>query len=373
IVPLPSLEALDDMAVMSDPHHQAAMQMLKILCAPVFMAKPEIFPSLIITMVKFCLQHGHSASSSFAFGFYGLLLSGTGCLEAGYQAGKIALKLLEKFEARELTAKVYNLFNSNIRTWKEHARNSIQPLQEAVQAGMETGDIEWGGYSAANLCSYLFFAEESLPAAIQQQAVYIDLCLKIKQEIPIHFSQIWRQLGLNLAGEAQEKSLLIGESFDESQLLPRLIAAKSGTVLFIFYVAKTILLYHLGDYAQTLQQVARAKEQGGAAFGFMQVVMLNFYHSLALLGHYPTVDAETQTIYLEQVKTNQEQMRFWAEHAPMNNQHRYDLVAAELANVLGQRLEAADRYDQAIAGAKQQGYMREAALANELAARLYLA
>ncbi|HBB32790.1 MAG TPA: serine/threonine protein kinase [Cyanobacteria bacterium UBA8803] len=372
VVELPSMADLEYIPAMTDPYKLSGMEILKFLCTPVFQAKPEIFPQLILTMIKLCLDYGNSAASAFAYGFYGLLLVGIGKLEAGYQAGIIALKLLEQFEAKELKAKVYNLFNSNIRTWKEHAKLSVVPLQVGVQSGLETGDIEWGGYCAANLCSYLFFTEENLAAAIEQQALYIDLCIKIKQEIPTYFSQVWRQLGLNLQGRAADVQLLIGESFDESQMLPRLIETKTGTVLFIFYVAKTILLYQFQDYEGARQNVALAKEQAGAAFGFMQVAILNFYHSLALLGCCVSNNISDRQNYLEQVEANQAMMKQWAYHAPMNYQHKYELVAAENARVLGQNWEAADLYDRAISLARENEYIAEEAIANELAARFYL-
>ncbi|MEH2174346.1 AAA family ATPase [Nostoc sp.] len=372
LIELPSLAGLSAMPVMTDPYKLCAMQILKLLCSPVFMAKPEIFPQIIITTIGLCIEYGNSPLSAFGFGFYGLLLSGTGRVDEGYHAGKIALELLEMFNARELTAKVYNLFNSNIRSWKEHARNSIAPLQEAVQIGLETGDIEWGGYAAANLCSYLFFCEDNLAYTVQKQAIYIDLCIKIQQENPTHFIQIWRQLGLNFCGLAQDKYRLIGESFNETNILPRLIAAKTGTVLYIFYVAKTILLYHFGEYDQALKQAHLAQQQAGAAFGFMQVAVLNFYHSLALLADYSEVQPTYQQTYLQQVEANQKQMQFWAHHAPMNYLHKWHLVEAERYRVFGQVMEAMDAYDRAITLARENEYLQEEALANELAAKFYL-
>ncbi|MCC5658058.1 AAA family ATPase [Nostoc sp. XA010] len=373
LIQLPSLATLSAMPVMTDPYKLSTMQILIILCGPVFMAKPESFPPLIITMINVCLEYGNSSFSAFGYGLYGLLLSGTGRVEEGYHAGKIALELLEMFNTRELTAKIYNLFNSNIRTWKEHAKNSIAPLQEAVQVGLDTGDIEWGGYAAANLCSYLFFCEDNLGAAVQQQAIYVDICIKIQQEIPTYFTQIWRQLGLNLRGFAKERCHLIGESFNEADMLPRLIAAKTGTVLYIFYVAKTILLYHFGEYDQALKQVHLAQQQAGAAFGFMQVAVLNFYHSLALLADYSEVQPNYQQTYLQQVEANQKQMQFWAHHAPMNYLHKWHLVEAESYRVLDQGVAAMDAYDRAITLARENEYLQEEALANELAAKFYLA
>ncbi|MDZ8259096.1 AAA family ATPase [Nostoc sp. ChiQUE01b] len=373
LIKLPSLTNLSAISVMTDPYKLSAMQILKMLCSSAFMAKPEISPQIIITMINLCIEHGNSPLSAFAFGMYGLLLSATGSINEGYHAGKVALELLEIFNTRELTAKIYNLFNSNIRAWKEHVRNSIAPLQEAVQIGLETGDIEWAGYAAANLCSYMFFSEENLASTVQQQAIYIDLCIKIQQDIPTHFTQIWRQLGLNLCGLAEDKYRLIGESFDETRMLPRLIAAKSGTVLYIFYVAKTILLYHFSEYDQALKQAKLAQQQAGAAFGFMQVAILNFYHSLALLADYLEVQPNYQQTYLQQVEANQKQMQFWAQHAPMNYLHKWQLVEAERHRLLGEIVVAMDAYDRAIALARENKYLQEEALANELAAKFHLA
>ncbi|HEY9641711.1 MAG TPA: AAA family ATPase, partial [Coleofasciculaceae cyanobacterium] len=60
LVDLPALTDLSDLTVMTDPYKLAAMQILKILCTPVFMAKPELLPQIIITMVNLCIEHGNS-------------------------------------------------------------------------------------------------------------------------------------------------------------------------------------------------------------------------------------------------------------------------------------------------------------------------
>ncbi|MEW6498569.1 MAG: PAS domain S-box protein, partial [Cyanobacteriota bacterium] len=57
----------------------------------------------------------------------------------------------------------------------------------------------------------------------------------------------------------------------------------------------------------------------------------------------------------------------------MNYLHKYHLVEAEKARVLGQFLEAEEFYERAIAGAAENGFIQEEALAYELAAKHYLA
>ncbi len=65
-------------------------------------------------------------------------------------------------------------------------------------------------------------------------------------------------------------------------------------------------------------------------------------------------------------------MRKGAEHASMNYLHKWYLVEAERERVLGKRLKAMEYYDQAIKGAKENDYIQDEALANELAAKFYL-
>ncbi|WP_347276196.1 hypothetical protein [Coleofasciculus sp. FACHB-542] len=164
---------------------------------------------------------------------------------------------------------------------------------------------------------------------------------------------------------------MIGESFNEAETLPQLIESKGGTGLFVAYVAKTILLYQFKDYEGAIANAALAAEQAGSAFGFMQVAVLNFYHSLALLAHYPQVNDTEKQQYLNTVNTNQENMKHWAYYAPVNYQHKYDLVEAEKARILKQTSSAMELYEISIQRARQQGYIQEGALANELAAEFY--
>ena len=56
----------------------------------------------------------------------------------------------------------------------------------------------------------------------------------------------------------------------------------------------------------------------------------------------------------------------------MNHLHKWYLIEAEKQRVLGNKAEAMDLYDKAISGAKENEYIQEEALANELAARFYL-
>jgi tetratricopeptide (TPR) repeat protein len=56
----------------------------------------------------------------------------------------------------------------------------------------------------------------------------------------------------------------------------------------------------------------------------------------------------------------------------MNFQHKYDLVEAERYALRGQQSQAMKYYDRAIKGARENEYIQEEALANELAGKFHL-
>ena len=82
---------------------------------------------------------------------------------------------------------------------------------------------------------------------------------------------------------------------------------------------------------------------------------------------------QEQKLILDKVQANHEKMKKWSHQAPMNHLHKFYLVEAERHRVLGENIEAMEDYDRAIALAKENEYVNEEALANELAAKFYLA
>jgi|GEM_PF-435532 len=371
-VSLPDLDAAGDLPEMADAEQQAALRLLIGIASPAYNAKPEMLPALTLTQVKLCQESGYSARAAFSFVFYGLLMCAmTGEIETGYRAGQVALKLLDQFDAKTLQCKVFDLFNAFIRIWKEPLAATIAPLLEGLQSGLATGDLEYVGYSAIGYCLYLFAIGEPLDTVERQQSQYLDLMVQVKQDYPIQFIKIAKQLTLNLAGKADNPCLLVGSSFDETEALPSLLASNNQTLLCFFYTCKTLLFYLFGEREQALESATQAAGYSVAAVGFGLFFLQNFYHSLALLANCDRVESEERQQFLERVEANQKQMKNWSNHAPANYLHRYYLVEAERYRVQGERSEALEMYDLAIATARENGYIQDEALAGERAAQFY--
>ena len=183
---------------------------------------------------------------------------------------------------------------------------------------------------------------------------------------------IWRQIVSTLQGETADKSHLMGDYFNEAQMIPHLQKTNNKTSLFSLSVAKTILFYLYKEYAWAASCILATAEDAEMFTGWIMAGQHNFYASLALLAHYPNATPSDQDKYLQQIENNQAKMHLWAHHAPMNYQHKCDLIEAEKARVLGQNWQASELYEKAIAGAGENEYLHEEALAYELAAEFYL-
>lgn len=366
-----TIEELVNLPEMTDNHKLAAMRILMTAMPPAYLADPALLPLIAFTMVDLCVQYGNSSFAAYAYGFYGLILCGSlKDIESGYRFGKLSLQILDQFNAKQIKSKVYALFNIFVRHWKEHLQATIEPLEDGVQSGLETGDIEYVGYNGLLVCWHPFWAGENLDLIQQRLEQYINLSHKIHQEHFITCLLILKQIVIELVQGQDNESYLEGDSFNES-VMQRI--AGNITAIFYAYLAKSILSYLFKDYAQSIKNAELAQQYEVAASGTVYLPQYKFYYSLALLALCLNTTSQTEIkSAIEKVEENQKQLKEWADHAPVNNQHKYELVEAEKARFLGQVLVAMEHYDRAIKGAHNSEYIHEESLAYECAAEFYL-
>ncbi|MDZ8109190.1 MAG: AAA family ATPase [Nostoc sp. DedQUE12a] len=396
------IEDLVDLPIMSQPEMLGAMQLLARMCASAYLAVPPLFLLIVLKMVDLLVEYGNMPLAPFAYAAYGIILCGVVLdIEAGYQFGQLALSLLGP-DTKPIQARTLFAVTNQINVWKTHLKNSLKPLQDCYQIGVEQGDLEFAGYAAMYFCAYSFAAGQPLTELQLHLTSYAQAVKQIKHSAGIDFVEICWQTVLNLVEEVPDSGMLSGQAYDEATRLSQMEQTNFHAGLFYFYLNKLFLSYLFGDANQamsalknldaceglpqgseSLLQLAAtdhalanavlAQEYLAAMTGAALVAMFRFYDSLCRLAVYSHTDTATQSQLLEQVVENQAKMQNWAHHAPMNYLHKWYLVEAERHRVLGEVMEAMDAYDRAIALARENQYLQEEALANELAAKFYLA
>ncbi|HSF75986.1 MAG TPA: serine/threonine-protein kinase PknK, partial [Microcoleus sp.] len=367
------IKDLAELPPMTDANKIATLRILTHMGLAVFVVAPDMFPLLVFKMVTLSLKYGNAPLSSVGYAHYGRIHCAVlGDMDSGYRYGQMAQALLERFQTNLYNSLISLIFNAFIGHWSEQVRESLIGLLEGIQSGLETGDVNNACYCASVYSNYIFLSGEPLESVETKQNQYIQMLVNYKSEFMAQ-ARVGAQFVLNLQGKTANPCLLVGENFNEETMLPALRKSQNNLVIFVVYLCKSWLNYLFKDYAKSAEDARTASNYSEAAMGLMYVPLHNFYYSLALLALYPIVAKNEQKKHLKEVDSLQKKMKEWALNSPGNYLHKYDLVEAEKARVLGQDEKAALYYDRAVKGASRNEYIHEAALANERAAEFYWA
>ncbi|AOW99552.1 hypothetical protein BJP34_08890 [Moorena producens PAL-8-15-08-1] len=367
------IEELMDLPVMSDPEKLGAMTILSRLAPITYMTNPLLYPLVALKQVNLSVQEGNSALSAVSYTHYGILLwQVCGDINGNYRFGQLALGLLARFNAKQLKCTVLYVVNITIKPWKMHVNETLTSLLDAYSVGIETGDFDNSAASALMYLEHSFWLGKELTELDQTCANYHQRIDQLKQEIPRQLIAITWQGVLNLLGQAENSCCLKGEVYDEEIMLPLHQEFNNLRALYTLHLNKLFLCYLFQDYQQASQQATITENYIDGVAALFLFALLYCYDSLTRLALYPKQNHAQQQQSLDKIAKNQDKIKTWADHAPMNYLHKFYLVEAERYRVLGEKLEAMEYYDRAIAGAKENEYIQEEALANELAAKFYL-
>ncbi|MGA7952728.1 MAG: AAA family ATPase, partial [Gloeobacterales cyanobacterium] len=358
---------------MTDPEKLATISILSELIHPTFDALPQLCSLVIFSMFDLSVGYGNTVVSVHAYASYGRILCATGLdLEKGYQFGQLALKLVEHLNAREAKAEVmFHVYSFTVH-WKKHIKETLAPLLEAFRIGQENGDFQYGCISTYAHCYYAFWMGEELDILERKIEKYSHAMAKLNQRHVKTYQDRYWQFSLNLLGQSEDPLRLMGSRYDEEKMLPIIIEMNDIYSFGELYLDKCFLCYLFCEYHKALEYTAIVEANLVGMSGTMGAPIFYVYDSLTRLALYAEVSNHEQQQYLEKVKANQEKLGIWSNSAPKNFQHKFYLVEAERARILGNEREAREFYDLAIALAQENKYLNEEALAYELAGRFYL-
>ena len=366
------IEELVDLPVMTNPQTQAAMQLLGILFAPTLQGMPGLLPVLSSTMVSLSLEFGNAPASTAGYALHGMVLCAfLGDVETGSDFGKLALNFLDRFNVPEFKPITLLLFGTFIQHHQEALLATIPTLKNGYRLGMESGDFLYAGYNIY-VCFYThLFAGVELDTWEPEIAGYRAVMAQLKQYSTGVYLEMIQQTVYNLRETGIRSDLLIGSAYDETVMIPKHYQDNEFSALAFVYIYKLLLAYSWGNYPAALNHICQAKPYLMAASGLVLVPIFHFYAALTNVALFPTQSKTEQAEILAEVEIHQTTLQKWAKNAPMNYLHKWYLVEAERYRVLGNKAEAIEMYDRAISGAKENKFLNEEALANELAAKFY--
>jgi predicted ATPase/class 3 adenylate cyclase len=353
---------------MREPSVLAMMSVLAQSAPCAYQSRPDLLPIIVFTMVRLSVMHGNTALSSYAYTLYGMAMNGVlGRLEEGLAYGELALEVMKRFDAHELHAKNYGMYQFFLRHWREPLRSTLKPMLELAHIGSEVGDLEYQTYNYFFYCQARFVLGDHLEILEEEFSGFLSSITRLKQEVQRYVLAILLQVIHNLRGHAKERTLLQGEIFDAQS--PDAFKFDSGSFYVHFYQA--MLHYLFNEPEEALRSIKTASKHLDAVLSMNVVPLFHFYRCLIALAVYPNASSLKRLRLRWMIAQSRRKLGLWASYAPSNQMHRCDLVDAECARVFGRHHLAQRLYEKAIIQCRKESYHQDLAIACERAADYY--
>uniref|UniRef100_A0A7S4N4H0 Orc1-like AAA ATPase domain-containing protein n=2 Tax=Odontella aurita TaxID=265563 RepID=A0A7S4N4H0_9STRA len=355
---------------------QEAMRLLNFLIYYVIAGrKKEYFPFVASRMVRLSLLHGYTRDSAYGFASFGIVLCGLmGNRAGGYRCGKIALALLDRFQATEQMAKVYVSVYGTVNNWVEPIQSCLDCLKQAHNVGLATGDTKHAMAAAQVFVGAALCSGQELGLLIDESESYSNQMLEYKQHtIYMAFVLVKRAMLIlrhGFPGSPKRIRILMEEAMDNKNAEENCESAPTYPyydMLTNFYCMW--LEYLFGEYELCWQTAQKNKDISRQSIGRFPFLCTHFFYSgLAAL---ELAQKHFKTEYITAINEAITQMKAWATSTQWNCQHKLDLLNAELAHLKGDEAGAAELYDVAIQAAGKHQFIHEEALAFERAGNFY--
>ncbi|MFW6415219.1 MAG: diguanylate cyclase, partial [Thermodesulfobacteriota bacterium] len=368
------IENIANLPVMKEDQNMLATIRMLVYFSPIaYWARPEAVPLISFKLVGLSLKYGLSHATPFSMASYGMILCSKGKYEQGYRSGRLSLKLLETQESPKLAPRTRFIFLTWIKHWKDSQQDVPRMLLENHQKAMEVGDLEFAAHALMVHSYQSLYAGFSLDTVEKNIIKNIETLKKLQQNSQLNLTCIYGQTVRNLLDKSEDPCLLIGDIYNENTMLPVHKSMGDEFAIHSVHAFKLILNYLFRNLPQALEASKLYLEHlGSSSKAVMTYVIWNFFDSLTRLGLCDISSHREKKRLLKSVKKNQEDMKTWANINPGNFLHKYYLVEAELARVKKDYQEAVQYFRDALSKSKENEYIQDEALANELAARYWI-
>ncbi|MDQ7969877.1 MAG: AAA family ATPase [Oxalicibacterium faecigallinarum] len=331
-----------------------------------YLANSPVVLWVALEIVRRSIRYGSSPLSAYAYAVWGRTLAGKyGHVEDGYKFGKVSSLLGGD---KPLLGAV-GIFHGIIRHRREHLRLSLEPLMDTYVKAMETGDRPGAMVALSFADAIRFQAGTNVRDGLVTIRKDIDIYRKMDYAALLGVMIPWALLYARFVGESII-DITQGRT-QEDYVVARRAAADPWGVFYVRAI-QSIGECYFGEYAEARAHAAEALSLPGFDFGTPSSGFLLWVHALAEIALCDSKSRSAIALTLTNVNASQKRFQVWAEHAPMNYLHKWQLVEAERYRLAGKTRKAEHFYEEAIKGARSYGFLSDEALSHELAGRFFL-
>ena len=369
------IELLAELPLMTDADRSATMDVLTMLTSPALFTGENLFRLVVCRMATLSLEHGNGNGSCLAYAWLGSILGMYfGDYRAGFRFGRLGLDLAEKPGLDRFRARVCLVFAVHVANWTQHLSFGRGLLRRAFAAAQEAGDLPHVAYSCVDLVTNFLASGDPLGEAQQEAENGLEFVRKMSFGLISDCMTGQLRLIRMLRGLTPTFTSFGDAEFDEGGFEQRLESNPQLAFAASWYwIRKLQACVYAGDYVSAVATASKAASFLWTTPTQFELAEYHFYAALARAGRCDMAAAEERPRHLESLAEHLKQIAIWADNCPVTFANRAALVGAEIARLEGRELDAERLYEEAIRFAREEGFIQNEGLANELAANFYAA
>jgi PAS domain S-box-containing protein len=370
-----SIEAIVDLPLMTDPEALAELDVLTEIVTPAEFTDENLLLLVICRMVNLSLEHGNSDGSCFAYVYLGGMAGPRfGSYETGFRFGQLGYYLVEKRGLRRFQARTYLSLGDLIMSWTRHVRTARDLIRRAFDAANRIGDLTFAAYSCFSVNANLLATGDPLGDTQREAEKGLDFAERTRFGLVIDTITAQLYLIRTLRGLTPKFGCFNNTQFDELRFEQHL--ANDARLAFPecrYWIRKLQARFFAADYSSAIQASSRAKRLLWTSRPLFEASEYEFYTALSRAALWDSATADERQHHFEELTAHHKQLGVWAANCRENFETRAALVSAEIARIEGREFEAMHLYEQAIRCARENGFVHIEGVANEVAARFYMA
>ena len=351
---------------LTDNEKKLCYLFLADLITPVYITgKLPLFQMITYKLLTLSVKHGYSEETSFACICYGLIQSHMyGNLREGHEYGQTGIMLLERSSDTTLHARIHFFSSIFIDAWNLHWKQLSEKLLKSIES--RTGSLM---YSSLACIHYILWNPAlTVTRALEHVQKYTPLVQASNKQSAINGLSIVNHYLLALSGKTRVPTSFDTPQLNELELLVRIEKGDDYTRIVHFHLYKLILSYHFHHIDEAETHFKEIQNYSESILGTPWMIEASFYSFMFLAKtHKPLANSH----YLYLLNNELEKMTMWATHCPENTQHLLLLMQGEYARLEERGADAHMFYKNALESAKENGFLKFEALANELMGLFY--
>jgi len=365
-----STEALINAPEMKDQTKRLIAKILiEFLPVTYLTGRINLFMLVVFKLIRLAVRYGNTPEISFAYSMYAQILSAKyKKLPLGKKMGLLALELAEKYGDLKYKCRTSFSYGCFVHYYSFPWGGITDYLDEAINAGLQSGDQLYVSYAAVNAAS--FDPTLTLVELCEKTTGYMAIIEETGLLSSLEFLRVVLQTSRNLMGLTEERFSLSDEHCSERECIKRMTSEHIYTGIALYYMSKMKLAYLYEDLDKTDQELANLRKVFYALNGLPWHIEGQLFIALSL-GKKAQGDKAKSREVINEVKKISDDMALLTKHNRTNFAHFDLIVQATLAELKGQA-KVQQLLESAIAHAKTHRYIFYEALANELLAKYHI-